>query len=304
MVRRFRAATIRAVTPDLPVLTTQLADFCAGSCSPHSDSGTIDSESDPGDAHVSRRSSRQFVRTHRTTRHVRSKNHVTCVRHSAALGAPSRERSVTGGILPATPSRSANHGIRRRPARTGALPALGEQEHIIYLPFENLRDVFEKQDSSIVLPYAQFLDMWNRLKQATPATEPLPVHGVISRAEYVGHGPGRTSALGCRTGYRSADRGLGPHSRDVRGCGHWLGAVSRRYGAGARSRRRTIRVVGERAGQTPGQAGARDRGAGVDRRTQYHCAMPAGRRQQLGAENSRKGSRRTSHASSRSGVAR
>jgi hypothetical protein len=61
-----------------------------------------------------------------------------------------------------------------------------EQEHIIYLPFDKLHDVFEKQDSSIVLPYSKFLEMWNRIKQATPATEPLPVHGVISRAEYVG----------------------------------------------------------------------------------------------------------------------
>lgn len=61
-----------------------------------------------------------------------------------------------------------------------------EQEHIIYLPFDKLRDVFEKQDSSIVLPYDKFLDMWNRLKQAAPAPEPLPVRGVISRAEYVG----------------------------------------------------------------------------------------------------------------------
>jgi len=64
----------------------------------------------------------------------------------------------------------------------GPLP----QEHIIYLPFDKLHDVFEKQDSSIVLPYAQFLDMWNRLTQAKPGAQPLPVHGVISRAEYVG----------------------------------------------------------------------------------------------------------------------
>jgi len=60
------------------------------------------------------------------------------------------------------------------------------QEHIIYLPFENLREVFEKQDSSVVLPYAQFLEMWNRLTQPEPASAPLPVHGVISRAQYQG----------------------------------------------------------------------------------------------------------------------
>jgi hypothetical protein len=60
------------------------------------------------------------------------------------------------------------------------------QEHIIYLPFNKLRDVFEKENESIVLPYAQFLEMWNRLvKPDQPPLRP-PVHGVISRAEYVG----------------------------------------------------------------------------------------------------------------------
>lgn len=60
------------------------------------------------------------------------------------------------------------------------------QEHIIYLPFENLRDVFEHEDSSIVLPYAQFLKMWGKLAQ--PDKQPIkpPVNGVITRADYVG----------------------------------------------------------------------------------------------------------------------
>ena len=60
------------------------------------------------------------------------------------------------------------------------------QEHIIYLPFENLPDVFEHEDSSIVLPYAQFLEMWGKL--AKPDKEPMkpPVNGVITRADYVG----------------------------------------------------------------------------------------------------------------------
>ncbi len=60
------------------------------------------------------------------------------------------------------------------------------QEHIIYLPFENLREVFEKQDSSIVLSYAQFLEMWDRLARPDHTSAQLPVPGVISRAQYVG----------------------------------------------------------------------------------------------------------------------
>lgn len=60
------------------------------------------------------------------------------------------------------------------------------QEHIIYLPFKNLRDVFEDEDSSIVLPYAQFLEMWNRLVQPDQPPIAPPVNGVITRADYVG----------------------------------------------------------------------------------------------------------------------
>lgn len=69
--------------------------------------------------------------------------------------------------------------------KPAAEPALG-QEHVIYVPFKNLRDVFEKEDSSIVLPYAQFLEMWNRLvRPDQPPVEP-PVNGVVTRADYVG----------------------------------------------------------------------------------------------------------------------
>ncbi len=64
----------------------------------------------------------------------------------------------------------------------GSLP----QEHVIYIPFKNLPDVFEREDSSIVLPYAQFLEMWTRL--SAPHQKPVrpPVDGVITRADYIG----------------------------------------------------------------------------------------------------------------------
>jgi hypothetical protein len=68
------------------------------------------------------------------------------------------------------------------PAAKSALP----QEHIIYVPFKNMRDVFEREDSSIVLPYSQFLEMWNRLIQPDQPPMKPPVNGVITRADYVG----------------------------------------------------------------------------------------------------------------------
>ena len=59
------------------------------------------------------------------------------------------------------------------------------QEHVIYLPFENLREALKDDDSSIVLPYAQFLKMWNRVIQPEAADAGPPVDAVITRADYV-----------------------------------------------------------------------------------------------------------------------
>jgi hypothetical protein len=85
---------------------------------------------------------------------------------------------------------------KKQPGTTpsDAKPPL-RQEHVIYLPFKNLRDVFEHEDSSIVLPYAQFLEMWNRL--VPPDQQPIkpPVNGVITRADYVGSVKGELAHL-------------------------------------------------------------------------------------------------------------
>jgi hypothetical protein len=69
------------------------------------------------------------------------------------------------------------------------------QEHVIYLPFENLRDVFEDEDSSIVLPYAQFLEMWNRLIRPEQPPVAPPVNGLITRADYAGAVKGELAHL-------------------------------------------------------------------------------------------------------------
>ncbi len=60
------------------------------------------------------------------------------------------------------------------------------QEHIIYLPFEKLGEVFGREDSSILLPYAKYLEMWNRLTLPEPLPVEPPVEAVIARADYNG----------------------------------------------------------------------------------------------------------------------
>ncbi len=59
------------------------------------------------------------------------------------------------------------------------------QEHVIYLPFEKLREALKDEESSIVLPYAQFLKMWDRPAESDPPPPGPPVEGVITRADYV-----------------------------------------------------------------------------------------------------------------------
>ena len=99
------------------------------------------------------------------------------------------------------PSARATADAKRRPAgkQPGMDPSDAEsrvrQEHVIYLPFEKLRDVFEDEDSSIVLPYSQFLEMWTRLIEPDEPLKQPPVNGVITRADYVGSVKGELAHL-------------------------------------------------------------------------------------------------------------
>ncbi len=61
------------------------------------------------------------------------------------------------------------------------------EEHVIYVPYKNLADVFEKQGASVLMPYAQFLEMWAKvLGPLAPAPVKPPINGIISRADYSG----------------------------------------------------------------------------------------------------------------------
>ncbi len=59
-------------------------------------------------------------------------------------------------------------------------------EHVIYVPFKNLRAIFEKQGSSVFLTYQEYLSLWEKAwgKALQDASIP-PVPGIISSAKYV-----------------------------------------------------------------------------------------------------------------------
>lgn len=67
------------------------------------------------------------------------------------------------------------------PAGVGEEKADSAIERLIYLPYRKLRDVFDKQDASVVLPYGEYLKMLDRLMEPKPAP---PLDAVITAANY------------------------------------------------------------------------------------------------------------------------
>ena len=44
------------------------------------------------------------------------------------------------------------------------LPPPSDWERLVYLPYKNLKQVFEKEGSAVFMPYAQFLKMWDKAR--------------------------------------------------------------------------------------------------------------------------------------------
>ena len=73
------------------------------------------------------------------------------------------------------------------PARDAApeKPNLPVVERSIYLPYKDLKDVFENDGRGVFLPYREFLDLWNQLQveQEEKSVTP-PADGILSAAQY------------------------------------------------------------------------------------------------------------------------
>jgi hypothetical protein len=71
-------------------------------------------------------------------------------------------------------------------SRPGSAPH-SEWERLIYVPYRNLKQVFEKEGSAVLMPYSRFMKLWDRLS-LTDLANPLrpPVGAVITSAAYSG----------------------------------------------------------------------------------------------------------------------
>ena len=72
--------------------------------------------------------------------------------------------------------------IAEKPAPDGALS--GDQK--IYVPFKNLKDVFEKEGQGVFVPFEEFLRLWEGNLDRRPVPEKPPVPYLVTRARYEG----------------------------------------------------------------------------------------------------------------------
>ncbi|HPN56938.1 MAG TPA: hypothetical protein PLD92_08830, partial [Candidatus Omnitrophota bacterium] len=70
--------------------------------------------------------------------------------------------------------------------RQAELKSMMEQQ--IYVPYENLPDVLEKEGKGVLIPHSDFLKLWEKAAQQPPESvlPPPPVDAAIVYAEYQG----------------------------------------------------------------------------------------------------------------------
>ncbi len=58
--------------------------------------------------------------------------------------------------------------------------------HKLYVPFKDLKDVFEKEGEGVFLPYDQFRKLWDRAYRVVPDNSTPPVAAAVRSAKYTG----------------------------------------------------------------------------------------------------------------------
>lgn len=72
------------------------------------------------------------------------------------------------------------------PATAKPSAPANDWERLVYLPYKNLKQVFEKESATVFMPYAEFLELWAGRAKGTNGGGKPPVAAVISRADYRG----------------------------------------------------------------------------------------------------------------------
>lgn len=73
--------------------------------------------------------------------------------------------------------------------------AANRSEHVIYVPYSKLSDVFEKETRNVLLPFAEYQRLWDTVRKLGATITKPPVPAVISDLEYTGTVTGEMAQL-------------------------------------------------------------------------------------------------------------
>ena len=78
----------------------------------------------------------------------------------------------------------------------------------VYLPYDKLEQIFEKEGQGVFLPYREFIDMWNKVNMAevVKKSEP-PVDGILASAHYTGKVTGEIVTIDAKLNFESLKQG-------------------------------------------------------------------------------------------------
>ncbi|MBI3865330.1 MAG: hypothetical protein HY290_25935 [Planctomycetia bacterium] len=80
--------------------------------------------------------------------------------------------------------------------KAGDAPKPSDWESLVYLPYKNLKQVFEKEGAAVFMPYAQFLKMWDKSHPFDPRVPGKPpVNAVITEIAFTGKIAGDVAQL-------------------------------------------------------------------------------------------------------------
>lgn len=83
-----------------------------------------------------------------------------------------------------TPAKSAIKPIEEAPVKPAAKTS--KSEHVIYIPYSKLAEVFEKDARNVLMPFAEYQALWEAVRKMGVGTAKPPIPAVISSMDYVG----------------------------------------------------------------------------------------------------------------------
>ncbi len=96
-------------------------------------------------------------------------------------------------------------GPKPPPGRKGKPALTGDRE--IYVPFQDLKKVFEKEGRGVFVPYEEFMKLWRANLDRRPVPEKPPVPWLVTRATYEGRVEGGLAVFSATIEFETFHRG-------------------------------------------------------------------------------------------------